>query len=283
MRLMNKTASILLIFLFFSCQNISDNRIKVARVYDDYLYLDELTLLDNFNSHDSLIFIQNFSNKWASQKLLINKAKFNFKNEPLYIDSLVDAYRESLIIHYYKQAVIQTYLDTIISDTSIFNYYNQNLDNFQLKEDIVKLNYIKVRHVAPNLDFVKNLTTISNDENLEQLEEYCLQFAERFFLGNVNWVSWSDFSKQLPIEKDNFIRDTKKIFKKNRKIELQDSTYRYFLFVEDFKLKGTSSPLEYVSSMIRKILINKRKKEIINNIEERLIQEAMENNNFEIL
>ena len=70
--------------------------------------------------------------------------------------------------------------------------------------------------------------------------------------------------------------------RKNHKIELQDSIYSHFIFIQDFKLKGTSSPLEYVSSLIHKILINKRKKELMDNIELKLLEEALINNNFEI-
>ena len=35
--------------------------------------------------------------------------------------------------------------------------------------------------------------------------------------------------------------------------------------------------------IIRKILINKRKKDVLNNIEDMIIKEAIENNNFEVL
>ena len=67
-----------------------------------------------------------------------------------------------------------------------------------------------------------------------------------------------------------------------KSIELEDENYKYFIFIKDFKLKGASSPLEYVSSSIRKILLNKRKKDIIYSIEEKLIQEALESNDFKI-
>ena len=76
--------------------------------------------------------------------------------------------------------------------------------------------------------------------------------------------------------------NSKRVLKKNRRFELEDSVYKYFIFIQDFKLKGASSPLEYVSSIVEKILINKRKKEIIHNIEQKLIKEAINNNNFEI-
>jgi RNA recognition motif-containing protein len=121
-----------------------------------------------------------------------------------------------------------------------------------------------------------------DSNNLEELESYCLQFAERFFLGDVDWISWSLFSKKLPLERDDTFKDVKKILKKRSHLELSDSTYRYFIFIQDFKLKGTSSPLEYVSSLIRKILINKQKKEVIHNIEYTLIEDAIKNDKFEI-
>ena len=271
---------ITIILFFVCCQNTQTERSVVSRVFDNYLYLDELPDLPE--SVDSLIFIQNYINQWATKKLLLNKAEFNLDKESKLIDSLVKLYQESLLIHYYKEAVIQNYLDTIISDSLVFDYYNQNMDNFTLQEDIVKLNYIKIKHVAPNLDFVSENFKSFDLEQLDELEEYCLQFAERFFLGDVDWVSWSDFSKKLPIYDSHIFEKQRVILKKNKTMEFSDSIYKYFVFIEDFKLKGTSSPLEYVSSLIQKILINKRKKELINTIEQKLIEEAFSNNNFEI-
>ena len=43
------------------------------------------------------------------------------------------------------------HLDTIIHDTLISFYYQNNIENFQLKEDLVKLNYVKIKRIAPNI------------------------------------------------------------------------------------------------------------------------------------
>ena len=161
----------------------------------------------------------------------------------------------------------------------IIDYYNNNISNFSLKEDLVKIQYVKVKKIAPNIDFLAKNYYSTNADDILKVEEYCLQFAERFFLTDVNWISWSDFSKDLPTLS---YQKQKNLLKKNREFELEDSTYRYFLFIQDFKLKGTASPLEYVSSLIKQVLINKQKKQIINNIEYDLIQDAIINNNFEV-
>lgn len=282
MGIINKLISVLFLWFFLACQTNSSDRIVVARVFDDRLYLDEIPYFENNTKKDSMLLLHNFSNQWAAKKLLLKKAQYNFKNEPLYIDSLVSLYRESLLTHYYKEAVIQTYLDTLIQDSLIMNYYTANIQNFQLKEDIVKLNYIKIRNVAPNLDFVvENYDNLSEDKLME-LEDYCIQFAERYFLGDVSWIGWRDFIQQLPEKEQEKLLDARKVLRKNKRFEFKDSVYSYFIFVQDFKLKGSSSPLKYVSSMIQKILLNKRKKEIFYHIEQKLIEEAIENNNFEI-
>lgn len=266
--------------LIFCCQNNEDDRLKIARVFDDFLYLDQIPLPpDNL---DSVIFVNNFINQWASQKLLVNKAEFNFKSHPTSIDTLVDLYRSSLLIHHYKQVLISSHLDTVIKDSLIKNYYQSNLENFNLKESVVKMNYIKIKKIAPNIEYVVNNYHSSDLNSLDGLEDYCLQFAEKFFLGDVNWMVWSDFLSELPVEDNPKLSNSHLVFRKENKIELEDSTYRYFIFIQDFKLKGTSSPLEYVSSLIKKILINKRKKELINSIEKDLFNDAINNNNFEI-
>tara|TARA_B100001741_G_C16520835_1_gene584648 strand:+ start:395 stop:1234 length:840 start_codon:yes stop_codon:yes gene_type:complete len=265
--------------LFICCKERVSDRIEVARVFDEYLYLDQIPPIPN--TSDSAIFVQKFSNEWAKKRLLLNKAEYNFNNKS-YVDSLLNVYRESLLIHYYKEAMIQTYLDTIILDSLVSDYYNSNIENFQLKETIVKLNYIKIKNIAPNIEFVASHYNSLNNNDLDSLEDYCFQFAERFFLGDVEWVSWSDFSKELPIERGYYYKQNKLFFDKHDQLKLEDSVYTYFIFIQDFRIKGSSAPLEYVSSLIRKVLINKRKKEVVDNIEYELIQDAVSNNNFKI-
>ena len=267
---------------FYNCQN-SNSSVKIARVENQYLYSHDLPVVQHNNDNDSLIFVQNFITNWALQKLLVDKAKFNFKNYPSYVDSLVNHYKESLLIHYYQQAIIKDYLDTIVSSNEVNLYYRSNIDNFKLKENIFKINYIKIRNVAPNINIVRNNFTSIEIDDIDNLEDYCLQFAEKFFLRDTNWVDESLLIKQIPQSEDLNKFFINHRFKYVNKIELEDDIYKYFVFIKEYQLKGSSSPIEYVYSMIEKIVLNKRKKDLLNNIENTIIDEAIENNNFEIL
>ena len=59
----NKIAIIILLFLFVFCYNKKHDRTQIARVLDEYLYLDQLPPVPE--SIDSLIFMQNLDKKMA--------------------------------------------------------------------------------------------------------------------------------------------------------------------------------------------------------------------------
>ena len=101
----------LLLLLFFACGQDNNDVKPLARVFDKHLYLHQIPSFESDFSEDSLLYINNFVNEWAMQNLLIYKAEFNFKKDPFYIDSLVNVYRESLLIHYYKQIDYKRYID----------------------------------------------------------------------------------------------------------------------------------------------------------------------------
>ena len=72
---MLRTSSFLILLFVVCCQNKTTNRVELARVFDHYLYLDEVPMIPN--SVDSIMFTYNYIDQWATQKLLIQKAELN--------------------------------------------------------------------------------------------------------------------------------------------------------------------------------------------------------------
>ena len=107
-----------------------------------------------------------------------------------------------------------------------------------------------------------------------------MQFSEKFFFNNLDWINSEDILSELPSQITE--SDIDKKFKKGKIVIVEDSLYNYYLYIDDLEKMGSPSPLDYVSLLIEKIIINKRKKDLINNIEFNLLQKAMINNNFEI-
>jgi hypothetical protein len=81
-----------------------------------------------------------------------------------------------------------------------------------------------------------------------------------------------DFLKEIPLESNNpYV-----YLNRNSKFTCEDTTLVYFVEVKALRFEDTHSPLEYVSERIRKVLLNKRRIELISRIEENIIDDAIE-------
>jgi hypothetical protein len=168
-------------------------------------------------------------------------------------------------------------LDTAVSNEQIQDYYEKNTDNFLLKDNIIKVNYVKLTKNATVKDKVKSLL-FSDKDNKNQLIDICNKQAVNFFLEDDEWLLFNDLLKEIPIEtynQENFL-------KSNRTIEIKDDNYIYLIKIKDFKIKESSSPLSFEKDNIRNIILNKRKLLLINKMHDELYDEAVKNNDFKI-
>ena len=70
-----------------------------------------------------------------------------------------------------------------------------------------------------------------NQLEIDTLEKYCFQFADKFFLGDVVWISWLDFLNQLPEKNHSALEKSKQVLRKNRRFELLIDVFQaYELF-----------------------------------------------------
>ena len=116
----------------------------VARVGNKYLLEEDIAerIPENLSKEDSLLYRNNIIKNWATEELLLQKAKLNIEDKNNEIKQLVKTYEKELFIDKYKQAVLQQELDTLIDDRDIDNYYEQNKDIYKLNEKLIQLKYI---------------------------------------------------------------------------------------------------------------------------------------------
>ncbi|MFN4235022.1 MAG: hypothetical protein ACK4IK_09485 [Bacteroidia bacterium] len=271
-------------FIMGSCNFLSKNeeipRQAVARVYDKYLYRDELNdvIPSDVSQNDSAQIAENYIKNWIEQTLLLKKAEENLTDEQKDFNKQLEDYKRSLIIYAYQRELINQLLDTIVSDEEIEEYYENNKQNFELKDNIVKVRYIKVAKNAPDIKKLKKWYASDNPQDIKALESYCFQFAQNFYLDDKTWLLFDDLLKEIPIKtynKEDFL-------KQNKLIELEDSLSYYFLNIKGYKIKNSISPLSFEKENIRNIIVNKRKLEIINKMKQDIYNDAANKSEFEI-
>jgi hypothetical protein len=92
-----------------------------------------------------LSFVANYINNWATDQLLLDKAKINLSQEKLReFDNLVDNYRIDLYTRAYKEALVAKGIDSLFSENDIQEVYEKEKDNFRLKERIARFTIHRV-------------------------------------------------------------------------------------------------------------------------------------------
>jgi len=281
---MNKIVLLILVIsLFAGCRNNKNTakRIAVAEVGKVVLYYDEIPRLvqPGINETDSTSLIQNYINKWAKRQLLLQKAEDNLspelKNE---IVKQMEETRASLVIYQYQRQLMLEKLDTVLTDAELENYYTANENSFNLSSNIIKALFIKLPLETPNLDKIKILARSNDQKDLQQLESYCYQFAEKFDDFNEQWVSMDRLTVDLQQKIDN----EDNFLKKNTFFESTDSVSVSLISIRDYRLRSTIAPFEYVKDDIKRIIWNTRRFEFIQALENGIYNEALKENSFKI-
>ena len=233
----------------------------------------ESILPENISEQDSIIIVKSYINDWAIKQLLLKKAANNSSLSTLReIDNLVKDYKESLLINKYKEELIKQQLDTIVNETEVAKYYSIHKENFKLNEELIQTKYLHFGNDISDKEEFVSLFKSDDIEDLEELEESQLIFKYHYFNDSI-WVSLDKVLLKLPFSKENLLKKTKFI-------EKQDSLGIYLVAIKDVLQRNDIAPLKYIEPTIKKMILHKRKIELIRDIEKILIKDATENNNF---
>ena len=261
-----------------ACSDFSKEK-PVARVYQKYLYPSDFkkNFPQDMTPQDSVQLANAFIQSWIKNAVILHQAETTLSEEDnKSLNELIEKYRESLVLYKYESHEIEQKGDTIVSDTEIENYYNENKRNFILSESIVKVNYIflPVTDKKPSPYFKK---LMNNSYKSDELIKYCDDNAIGYSLNN-DWKLLRNINPLLPAN----LQFNENNISKSKFIDSKDSHYRYLIYLKDCYTVNNISPLEYVKDNIRNIIINKRKKQLINNIEQNLYKTAFDKNEIEI-
>jgi hypothetical protein len=183
----------------------------------------------------------------------------------------IEDYRASLLIYAYQQELINQNFDTSIDYTQIESYYNHYRDEFKLSKNIFKGRFIVVEKSAPQIKNLNKWYKSDKESRILDLTDYCQQFAKEYYLEDDKWQYFSVFNNKLP----QYIKDDDYFLQNTKGVVFEDENLRYYVFVKDFKINGSVSPLELEENKIRNVLLNKNKIEYLKQLEDELYQNGL--------
>ncbi len=252
----------------------------VARVIEQYLYPSDIShaLPEGTTLQDSIVLAKRYIDTWVKDQLMLHRAEQALTEEQKDFEKQIAEYRRSLLIYSYRQKLLQQKMDTVVSGEEVQSYYQENISNFILGEDVIRGTFIKVPLSAPRTDELRRWSRSNGEDDLDQIEKYCISYADKYSDFNNSWIYFSSIKVQLPMQ----ISDPSRYLSYNRDIETTDANYRYFLHVAAHLPEGEVAPIEMVTEDITNIILNKRKIEFFQDLEQRVYNDGVSRNQFEI-
>ena len=276
---MKRSLFIFTALLLTSCSNISDNNSNdlIARAGENFLYQNQLP---SFSSEqDSILRYLNYIETWAKEKILYDLSLTNLsqskKND---LDLLVEKYKVDLYINSYKDLIVNSRIDSIVTDQEIESFYNMNIDNFKLNENLLKYRYLKVPSDNINISRIRRYIQRLNESDRDFLDSLNFQFADL----KINDTMW--FTEREVISSIEFINQKNKsnYMRINRLYEFEDDQYINYFIVKDLLKSGNIPPLSYLYDRIKSNIINQRKLNLIQNINKEILNDALKSSKYEV-
>ena len=260
-------------------RNKSDKRIIVAKAGRSVLYLDQIPdLMANVQSEgDSLALYQSYISKWAKKELVYQKSNENLTDELRQeINKQVRETQSNLVIYQYEKQMMFEQMDTTLTDYELENYYMLHLESFALRQNIIKTLFVEIPIDTKESNKIRNLVREDDPEKQEELNELCYEYALEYTDYNGEWIPFEQLAINLP----NRILNEESFLKTHSFYETRDTSNIFFVKIRDYNIMPNPSPFEYVKDDIKRIVLNNRRINFLQDLEDKIFNEAIKNNKY---
>lgn len=263
-----------LIFIFslcFSCKApINTDTIILAEANGKKLTHTEFLKMfpSQYSKEDSIDMAQSFIDQWVRKTILIDEAENKISND-IDIQQLVDDYKASLILDIFEKKLVESSLDTLVTEQQIQENYNKNKDQFYLKKDLALCLYAKIPEDAKGLDkFFESW----KKHDISNIRNYCKVNCKDSLLKLDSWFYTDRLMDVFPDKLKKKIKWEKDLITQNN---IND--FEYFIWVKDIIKAKEAAPISFVRDKIIKLIIHDRKKSLLFNYEDDLLKQKIKN------
>lgn len=261
--------------------NQSTEEVAIARVHNLFLYPSDLegVIPKGSTAADSANIVERYIKSWVRKQLLMHEAASNINFDEAEIERKIMDYRYALMAYEFEKLYVNRELDTEISEEEIRKYYDENIDNFQLKQNIVRAHFVKLPKNAPKLARFRKLWVSTKEKEIEELRSYIYRFALASSMDESSWFNFEDVVRNSPyISVPNKVQ----FLKANSQSESEDEEFIYFLKIFEYKIVDEIPPMDFVRDQIQSVILNKRRVALSQQLEQKVYDKALRNKDFEI-
>lgn len=253
----------------------------IASVGDQKLYQSELSFIksESKSGEDSANIAGRYVQSWVRKQLLIKEAGKSMAFDEAEINRKLLEYKYALMVYEFEKKYVEENLNSEVNQQEIENYYQINKANFSLKEIIVKVNFVKIEKESSQNKQLERMLRSQNQKDQDTFKEMVINSGANYFLEDSTWIKLDDIIINTPLANHP---NKVELVRNNKHVITDDDLYRYYFRILEYKLQEQVPPLEFVRDEITKILINKRRIELVDQLQKEVYNRALEKNEFKL-
>src|SRR5690606_7110839 len=254
---------------------------KILVQYGEHFLTDRdinLILPKDVSKEDSVKLVKTYIEEWVKKKAIVDKAEENIDELTLKeIDNKMVEYRQDLLINAYNNYLIDKNIQDSISESEIEAYFEKNNESFPLSKDIVR--YRSVTVAKENEQEATRLFNSGKDEDFDKLMRMILANGLPYHDRDSVWYTVDVLSSRIPQLAEN---DNAQQLLNRRRLKITTDSTVTMIRILNLKQKGTQAPYDFVKPTIKNLLLNKRKLNLLSDLQNQLYKDAINNNEIKI-
>ena len=258
---------------FFSDQTIEDK--VVVSAFGKNLLLDSLCsrIPNELSFEDSILLSERIVEGWVRENVLLAQAEKNIDEFSSEFEASIRSYRNALLVTQFEREFIASRVDTQVQDEEIEKFHSDYPELFQLKEHVLRAVFFEINTEEELLDSARVWLTKADSSSVPKLEQWSIERGAHFALDVDYWWFLSDLLETVPMQVyriEDQLRD-------RRLIEFTDGESRYLLRILEHRLKDLPSPISIARKRIVDLIIQERRRRILENLRDDLVSDAWAN------
>ncbi|MBT7651810.1 MAG: hypothetical protein HN563_00715 [Flavobacteriales bacterium] len=261
-----------------ACVLFSDDTIEnkvVVSAFGKNLLLDSLCsrIPDELSFEDSTLLSERIIEGWVRENVLLAQAEKNINEFSSAFESSIKSYRNALLVTQFEREFIASRVDTKVQDEEIEKFHSDYPELFQLKEHVLRAVFFEINTEEDMLDSARIWLTTADSSSVPKLEQWSIERGAHFALDVDYWWLLSDLLQTVPMQVyriEDQLRD-------RRLIEFTDGDSRYLLRILEHRLKDLPSPISIARKRIVDLIIQERRRSILENLRDDLVSDAWAN------
>lgn len=240
----------------------------VAEVGSERLTIDMVpSEVFSYVGQDSLTLLRAYAERWVVRRAVYQHAVAQASGSRAEaIERRVDDYRQTLTISDYEDQLVANELDTAVSRGAIEAFYEANPTHFTLEQAIVRCLSVAVPQGSAQLAELRGEYSLRGDDLLERVEPLAFRAGVRLATYPDAWLSLASLERVLGVAVAAGLEN-----QRPRRLDFTRDSVVYLLSFHEWREKGALAPLEYVKEEAKAILLNQRRKRLVDSVERAIV------------